>query len=165
MMQMRTRRGITFAVATGTVLAVVVGTLGVAFGSTMISEPTRITVISQGQTTTYLDLGETGWSQGDRLTLHSPLFQGSDEVGDIGVDILVVEAGDEFGTGRAQVVFGVDLPDGQITAQGLFDLQAAPYTLMVAVTGGTGQYQNARGQATLKIVTEDRTRITFDLIP
>jgi hypothetical protein len=165
MMQMRTRRGIKFMVATGMLLAVVVGTIGVAIGSTMITEPTRITVISQDQTTSYLDLGTAGWSQGDRLALHSPLFQGEDEVGDIGVDIVIVAPGAEMGVGRAQATFAVNLPGGQISAQGLFDLQPAPYTLMVAVTGGTGEYQNARGQGTLKIVTEDRTRITFDLIP
>src|SRR4029079_2529717 len=119
MMHMRTRRGTKLMVATGTLLAVVVGTLGVAFGSTMISEPTRLTVFSEDQTTSYLDLGTTGWSQGDRLTLHSPLFQGGEEVGDIGVDIVIVEPGPEFGVGRAQASFAVSLPGGQISAQGL----------------------------------------------
>ena len=47
----------------------------------------------------------------------------------------------------------------------MFRLAALHHPWLAVASGGTGEYQNARGQGTLKIVTEDRTRNTLDLIP
>lgn len=51
------------------------------------------------------------------------------------------------------------LRDGQITLQGVAD-NSKPDALVVAITGGTGRYDGARGSA---IVSESRTAVTFEL--
>jgi hypothetical protein len=55
-----------------------------------------------------------------------------------------------------------EFEDGFITAEGT-DLLAKP-TVTLAVTGGTGAYETARGTLTLDFSNENRTLFTFKLI-
>ncbi|MDQ3723297.1 MAG: hypothetical protein M3376_09590 [Actinomycetota bacterium] len=52
------------------------------------------------------------------------------------------------------------LRNGQITLQGLSDNSKPDAPLAVAITGGTGAYNGARGTA---VVSESRTAVSFEL--
>lgn len=52
------------------------------------------------------------------------------------------------------------LRDGQITLQGVSDNSKPDSPLVVAITGGTGRYNGARGSAH---VSESRSAVTFKL--
>jgi hypothetical protein len=55
-----------------------------------------------------------------------------------------------------------DLPEGQVTAQGMFalaPLRRAPF----AITGGTGAYRNAGGQGTVTETGPDTLRIVLHI--
>ena len=52
------------------------------------------------------------------------------------------------------------LRDGQITLQGVADNSKPDSPLVVAITGGTGRYDGARGSAH---ISESRTAVSFEL--
>lgn len=52
------------------------------------------------------------------------------------------------------------LRDGQITLQGVADNRTPNAPLVVAITGGTGRYDGARGSAHVR---ESRSAVTFEL--
>ncbi len=56
----------------------------------------------------------------------------------------------------------IQLADGQVTAQGL--TSTAP-TKQLAITGGTGTYQNVGGQVTLVEFGNGQGSIRLDLVP
>ena len=67
---------------------------------------------------------------------------------------------------RFQCVATVSLPEGQLTVQGLATLTETgnqPFTL--AITGGTGAYNGARGTAVANQVNNSTTGITVTLLP
>jgi hypothetical protein len=56
------------------------------------------------------------------------------------------------------------LSDGQIATQGLIAPPTEPPVAFdVAITGGTGRYQDATGQLHVKEITEGRARLTLHL--
>jgi hypothetical protein len=59
-----------------------------------------------------------------------------------------------------QVNATVVLRDGQITLQGVSDNSKPDAPLVVAITGGTGRYDGARGSAH---IAETRTAVSFEL--
>ena len=125
------------------VVGIVAGAViqGAAFGGTAakLRHPTTVHVIEHALTDAVVDTGKTGDSSGDLLTFHNPVF----------------DAGDATRVGRDQgqcvrIIRGVSwectwttfLPGGHITVEGpFFDTRNS----VVAVTGGTGIYRNARG--------------------
>jgi allene oxide cyclase len=103
-----------------------------------------ITVIEHATSDTTTDTGATGDSVGDVLTFANDVFDAADatKVGtDQGYCIRVV-AGTSY-----ECTWTTFLPDGQIVVAGpFFDAQDST----LAVTGGTGQYRNARGTMDLR---------------
>ena len=96
---------------------------------------------------TFQDLGAPGPSLGDRLVFTSDLFdEAGSGVGRDGADCVVVRLDPSAPPQEQQVVqcsITVELPDGQLTFQGL----ARGTENTFAVTGGTGAYRTARGEA------------------
>ena len=93
------------------------------------------------------DGGAPGPSLGDRLIFSADIFdQQGQLVGRDGADCVVVRHEPTAPPGEQQVVeciVSVELPDGQLTFQGL--AQGLDNTF--ALTGGTGAYRNAHGEA------------------
>jgi hypothetical protein len=58
-------------------------------------------------------------------------------------------------------VVSAQLPDGQITVQGLVTFTGEPFTL--AVTGGTGPYREAAGEVQVTEVSETESLIQLRL--
>lgn len=104
-----------------------------------------------------LDLGAEGPSIGDRFVFGDDVFRDGHKVGELGGECTVVRfapdpvpAGQEPISATVNCIATVRLPDGQATLQGLvtFSEEAGP-SFDIAITGGTGAYRTAHGQATV----------------
>lgn len=118
-----------------------------------------------------LDLGAEGFSIGDPFVFSDTVFQGSKEVGMLGGQCTAVRilpeplpAEQEPTSVTVNCVVSVELPRGQLTAQGLVTFDD-DNTFSLAITGGTGAYRTARGQADVTETSEDGdTSIRVNLI-
>jgi hypothetical protein len=86
------------------------------------------------------------------------------QAGKVGHDATVCQIMADLGQagGRFQCAATVSLPEGQLTVQGLATLTETgnqPFTL--AITGGTGAYRTARGQARVTPVNETERHYTI----
>lgn len=132
------------ALAVGMVVGVVIQ--GAAFGGTAanLRHPTTVHVVEHALTDTVVDTGKKGDSSGDLLTFHNPVFDSADasQVGrDQGQCVRIV-AGASW-----ECTWTTFLPGGHITVEGpFFDTRNS----VIAVTGGTGVYRNARGAMLLR---------------
>jgi allene oxide cyclase-like protein len=123
-----------------------------------ITTAKTIVVISRNETTTDIDNPPAGLSQGDEGVVHSPLFnRAGAEVGTLDVHFVETSV-DPF---AIQAVFTASLAKGQITAQGVAG-EGQAFT--AAVTGGTGAFQNARGQVRVRFQA-NQVVFTYHLIP
>ena len=87
------------------------------------------------------DVPPAGDSAGDQLAFHNPLFDVTDkhQVGQTNGDCVRTVVGQLY-----ECFATIFLPAGQIALQGPFYTNGADS--MFAITGGTGAYQEARGQ-------------------
>ncbi len=97
---------------------------------------------------TFDDGGAPGPGVGDRIIFSADIFDARDrKVGRDGADCVVVRTdpsqADPVEQQIVQCMVTVELPDGQITFQGLAQGTENDF----AVTGGTGAYRRARGEA------------------
>jgi allene oxide cyclase len=112
-----------------------------AFGGTAapLREPTTVHVIEHALTDTVVDTGKRGDTTGDLLTFHNPVFDAANahRVGRDQGQCIRIAAGVSW-----ECTWTTFLPGGHITVEGpFFDARNS----VVAVTGGTGVYRNARG--------------------
>jgi allene oxide cyclase len=138
------------------VLAVVLtASLSLVLSTGSARQSTTIHVIEHVDTDLVTDTGAEGDSLGDILTFANPIYDEADaeQVGtDQGFCVRVV-------VGEAwECMWTTFLADGQITVEGPFyDTKESTF----AITGGTGAYQNARGQMQLKFNAAGATRLDF----
>ena len=118
----------------------------VAFGGTAakLRKPATVHVIEHAATDTVIDTGKAGDSSGDLLTFHNAVFDAADSAPagrDQGQCIRIV-AGSSW-----ECTWTTFLPGGHITVEGpFFDTRNS----VLAITGGTGIYRNARGAMVLR---------------
>jgi hypothetical protein len=119
---------------------------------TLVIELTTLTAQEED-----LDLGAPGPSVGDRFVFGEDVFRGGHKVGILGGECIVVRfapdpvpPGQDPASATLNCVATVRLPEGQVTLQGLvtFSEEAGP-SFDIAITGGTGAYRTAHGQATV----------------
>lgn len=119
-----------------------------------------IVAISKEGRGQFIDLPPAGDSLGDRIVAHTPLFStAGDQMGDFSVEEVrtkVTGDGQEQAVATARI-FG----RGEITFQGEDTNQRI---IIGAVTGGTKDFQNARGQVIVSF-REDSVRMVFQLLP
>ena len=128
-----------------------------ATGSDITTAQT-IVVFSRNETQTDIDNPPAGLSQGDEGVVHSPLFnRAGARVGRLDVQFQFTS----LQPMAIQVVFTASLSKGQIAAQGV---AGAGQTFTVGVAGGTGAYQNARGQVRVEFQA-NQVVLTYHLIP
>jgi hypothetical protein len=114
----------------------------------------------------YLDVGAEGPSLGDRLVISETLARRGRDVGTSGVVCTVTGAEPPYEVVTFQCVATLSLRNGQITLQGLIEVQGeddrGPWT--VAITGGTGAYRGAGGEAVVRDVSDTKTiyKLRFD---
>lgn len=103
---------------------------------------------------TNLDLGSPGPSPGDAFVYAGDLFdhQGGTKLGRAGGQVTTTSGGSTK-PGDLLLTVTFALAGGQIEATGLFDSTAlfSGQTLPIAITGGTGDYREARGDGTVQV--------------
>jgi hypothetical protein len=109
--------------------------------------PQVIQLVERIHDFTFQDAAPPGPSLGDRLVFTSDLFdEDGNNVGRDAADCVIVRIDPTAPPERQQIVqctITVELRDGQITVQGM----AQGTESFFAVTGGTGAYRTARGEA------------------
>ena len=114
----------------------------------------------------FVDVGTPGPSLGDMLVFSERLFKNGREVGESGVVCTVVQAVPPYDVLTFHCVATLSLRKGQITLQGLVEVQGdtdpGPFT--VAITGGTGKFRCASGKAVVRQPTPTRAvyKLRFD---
>lgn len=126
-------------------LGLAVGISAIATAGSDVQTPLNVHVIEHASTDTVIDIGDPGDSTGDLLTFHNDVYDRSDShvLGhDQGDCIRIDPAGGSWECRWVTILSG-----GSITVEGQFlDTEDT----VLAVTGGTGIYRNARGQMQLK---------------
>ena len=114
----------------------------------------------------FIDVGAPGTSLGDYFVFSDIVYRRGEEVGTSGGQCVVVAGTPPYATFTAQCVATLDLERGQITLQGLVEFQGDddlnPFT--VAITGGTGKYRGAGGEARVRPVSDTVSvyKLSFD---
>jgi len=152
------------------VVVVVFSLALIAVGRAADADPTvrkaTIQIIERAVDLSFQDAAPPGPSIGDRFVLTSDLFDGGGrKVGRDGGECVLVRVDPTAPPADQQLAhctITVELPEGQITFQGL------PHGTRnyFAVTGGTGAYRSARGQAlVVDVAPLQEADITIELDP
>ena len=106
-----------------------------------------------------VDVAPAGPSLGDELVFSETLSRHGHEVGVSGVVCTATEVTPPYEVTTYHCVATLSLRRGQITLQGLVEIQGAgdmgPFT--VAITGGTGAFRGASGEARIREVSDTTT--------
>jgi hypothetical protein len=161
---MRTKFRLTVAVLAIVALGVVVPGSAVAGGKHSGKQSLRITATEiQSE---FLDLGTPGPSLGDELVFSERLSIRGRDVGESGVVCTVTHTVPPYDVLTFQCVGTLSLRQGQITLQGLIEVQGEddPGPFLVAITGGTGKFRGAGGEAVVREVSDTMSvyKLRFD---
>jgi allene oxide cyclase-like protein len=114
----------------------------------------------------FLDLGTPGPSLGDELVFSETLSRRGRDVGESGVVCVITATTPPYDVITFHCVATLSLERGQITLQGLIEVQGEddPGPFTVAITGGTGAFFGAGGQARIRDVSDTETvyKLKFD---
>lgn len=149
------------ALAAFAAAALTAGTMALASGSGGISQPVTVHVVEHPVTDQVIDIGATGDSPGDQLPFANPIYDADNDT----------RVGSDQGNcvrasttqGRWECMWTTFLPGGQVTVEGPY--RDALATTVLAVTGGTGRYANARGQMVLHLRGDGNFDFVFRLQP
>jgi len=151
-----------FAVIGALVAAIVVGaTLASSASDQIVTVPLKVKVIEHATTDVVIDTGMTGDTTGDLLTWHNAIFDAADakKVGHDQGDCIRIDPAQ----GTWECRWTTWVPGGTITVEGPFyDTRDN----VIAITGGTGMFKNARGTMNL-VARQGGTEyaFTFNVIP
>lgn len=152
---MRSRLGISTGVLAIAVIAVLA--LGSSVADARSGKQTLRLLAIQDQSES-LDLGTPGPSLGDELVFSEVLRQHGREVGTSGVVCTVTAVEVPYEVLTYHCVGTLSLRRGQITLQALIEVQGeddmGPFD--IAITGGTGAYRGAGGDATYRELSDTR---------
>jgi hypothetical protein len=116
---------------------------------------------------TFVDLGDKDFSQADQFVFTNDLFRGDTRIGTDG-GVCTVSNLTAEGATSVYCSGSNALPGGQVAVQGLVDyapgeeVKKEPYSL--SITGGTGKYRNARGEAIIKELSPKEFRVTLRIL-
>jgi hypothetical protein len=114
----------------------------------------------------FVDLGPAGPSLGDEFVFSETLRFRGREVGMSGGVCTATEAVPPYDVITYHCVATLSLRRGQITLQGLIEVQGEddPGPFTVAITGGTGAFRGAGGEARIRMTSPTRRiyRLRFD---
>ncbi|HYX86451.1 MAG TPA: hypothetical protein VE777_15880 [Gaiellales bacterium] len=157
---MKRRVGITTVLATAALG--VVGWVGLAqAGSNDLSGPRTIHVIELPIHITFTDLNASGLTQGDTFVATNKLVDPADRTHVVGHEDDTCTVANPAAA-RFECTITAFFGRNFVTAQGPFTLGKGG---TLSVTGGTGEFRNARGQVNAIDLGHDRADITYRLIP
>ena len=150
-------------VTTGAVaLCLAFGPVLAASAATPVTASQIIVLVARQVSATLVPVpGQTGHQlvPGDQLVFTESLTLDGASYGHDAIHCVIVTAAD------AVCVGAFELPGGQLTIAGDVGNVNSHGSKTVAVTGGTGRYQAARGQLTVKDRSDTVSVDTFQLIP
>jgi hypothetical protein len=163
MLHIKRRFGKGATIAAASAALIVAGT-GIAVASATgpnITRATTIRLLIRGGTSTFINVRHQHRpAVGDEVILSQPVFSAANPAQQVGHGwVTVTLVGGQVTQDHATIV----LKQGQVDAAGI---QASnPFRL--AVTGGTGRFQNARGQATVRLLPGkgNKSMVTLSLLP
>ncbi|KUO22086.1 dirigent protein [Streptomyces dysideae] len=125
-------------------------------------EGRTIQVEANVQVAEELDLGAPGRSVGDQFVFSGNLSSAEDPDRVIGrfSEFCVIT---DLERNAGQCMLTAVLPGGQIAVQGEQEGIPTPTSVTNAITGGTGEFRDAQGQMTLKVLTAATWAITFQV--
>ena len=106
-----------------------------------------------------IDVGKKGESIGDYIVFSDDVYFSGKKVGYLdGTCTTTRIVGTAF---RSQCLVTVSLPGGSLTSQGVLAAASEQDAtgLTIAITGGTGRYSDAGGEAHVKFLDDDKTLI------
>jgi hypothetical protein len=165
MLRITHRLGKSALIAGASAALVATGT-GIALASapgTAVSSPTTVRLEARGGTSTFVNVRHQRHpAVGDEFILAQPVYSTAHpgQLAGHGYVTVTVVAPPGIAEDHATLV----LKQGQIDVAGI---QQSSNTFQLAVTGGTGRYHNARGQATVKLLPGpgNKALITLSLLP
>jgi hypothetical protein len=114
----------------------------------------------------FIDVGVSGPSLGDEIVFSETLRKDGRDVGRSGGVCTITRGVPPYDIVDLHCVATLRVRGGQITLQGLNEVQGEddPGPFRLAITGGTGKYRGASGEATFRQRTETRGvyRLRFD---
>jgi hypothetical protein len=119
---------------------------------------------------TNLDLGASGPSVNDRFSVFGDVLRDGERIGAGGYECVTLlfrpgpTPASEPAALTDQCIGTFSLPRGQIAAQGLVDRVGGTLPVKLAITGGTGAYRTAHGEAETSGPTDGDEPITVRLI-
>jgi hypothetical protein len=150
-------------ILTTCVAAIVAPAVGIGLASTERSAAPSSddihVVVGPGSRVQFFDFDRDGLGFGDRLASVGPLLNEGQttRVGTAYLDCLIVSR--VLDGGKFDCTYVLELKDGDITTQGIDP--RGPSDVLFAITGGTGAYRGAEGQA--RHIDTDVTDIIIDL--
>ena len=161
---MRTRFGLYAAMLAIVALGVLL--FGTAVASAGGKDRRALRLVAIENQSDFLDLGTPGVSLGDELVFSETLFFHGREVGESGGVCTVTEVVAPYDVLTLHCVATLSLRRGQITLQGLIEVQGEddPGPFTAAITGGTGAFRGAGGEARIRNVSPTKTiyKLRFD---
>jgi hypothetical protein len=150
-----------FAVNAAVLAVIALGVL--VFGSTIAEAHGKgkrtLRLVATEIQSEFLDLGAPGPSLGDEFVFSETLSRRGREVGESGGVCTATQVTPPYDVTTFHCVATLSLRRGQITLQGLIEVQSeddsGPFT--VAITGGTGAFRGAGGEARIRDVDEMTT--------
>lgn len=125
-----------------------------------IAEPTTIHVVERPISDVVIDTGEAGDTSGDLLTFANPLYDETNEVKVGRNQGECIRISPQKGSWECRWTAWVE--GGSIMVEGPF-FDAKPSVL--AITGGTGTFRNARGSMSLTTGTGGTFHFVYHVIP
>jgi len=135
-----------------------------ASASTHTAPGTTISFVAKTTQFAQIDLPPAGFGQGDQVVFHDLLVSQGKVIGHDGgsCQATFVAKGQ---VPQFQCVVTFVLRGGQVTVQGLLNIaNPASFRGTFAITGGTGIYKTARGQATIHQTSATLATITLSII-
>jgi hypothetical protein len=161
----RSKRAAVAAIVTFAILVVMSGT-GAADGGKGKHREDTLKIVATAHQEEYVDNGAPGASLGDDFVFSERLRKDRRDAGMSGGVCTVTEVVPPYTVGTFHCVATLALRRGQITLQGLVEMQSEddPGPFTVAITGGTGAYRGASGEAVIRDVSEEVSiyKLRFD---
>jgi hypothetical protein len=155
-------------VAIGCVSLVAVAGLVVALwpgGASAARQPQTLTFTDKQVKEVDVDNGAPQFSAGDEFIDHDVLYQNGNVAGKLGIVNTITSLAQKAHRAEAVFTAGAKIPGGTLTFSGRLSFPPQHHMFQVPIVGGTGDFQTARGYATVHNISDKVSRITVYLVP
>lgn len=147
-------------------MALLVGNLSLTSASASNDDDDDvIRLVAKSVVAETLDLGATGESVGDQEVFSDDLYWDGELVGSLDGTCTTTRLDTAAETATVNCTVTATLPEGQITTQGAIHFDADfTGTFFVAITGGTGEFNEAQGEVKVRFIsdTEAKLKVMLD---